>query len=99
MYDEAVGFGNAVLARNIGANWQHEWTNQIRSTVHVRDGTQDHLDTQRNDDVRDYGVRVDYSLKRWFDVYALFSNDERKSNFGNFTYEQNMFAVGIAASL
>jgi polysaccharide biosynthesis protein VpsM len=99
VYDEAVGFGDAVLARNVGANWQHEWNNQLRSTVHFRDGKQDHLTAQRNDDVRDYGVRVDYSVKRWFDVFALFSYDERKSNFGNFSYEQNMFTLGVNASL
>lgn len=98
-FDEAVGVGNGVLARNYMLNWEHNWTTLLKSTVVLSTTDQEHFGSTRNDSMDMWSVRLDYSVARWFDVYALASYDDRASNFFNFNYEQNLFAVGFNASL
>lgn len=98
-FDEAVGFGNAVLRRGYDLNWQHSWTPLLRSTLMLSTTDMDHNGSLRSDSMDAASLRFDYSLVRWMDLYALISYDERQSNFFNFNYEQNLFAVGFNASL
>lgn len=98
-YDEAVGVGNGVLARNYSLNWQHSWTSLLKSTLVVSTTDSDHFGSTRKDSMDVRSLRLDYSMVRWLDLYALYSYDERESNFNNFNYEQNLFAVGFNASL
>src|SRR5690606_2828779 len=48
-FDEAVGFGNAVLARTYSLNWQHSWNEQLRSTLSLGTTDSDHSGSLRSD--------------------------------------------------
>lgn len=98
-YDEATGVGNALLSRRYGLDWQHGWSDTLKSTVNYNRSNDDYIGSTRADTLKAAGVRLDYSVQRWLDLYFLVSRDERESNFGNFNYKQNLTAVGFNASL
>lgn len=98
-FDEATGVGNALEARRYSINWQHQWSDNLRSTLNWYTSDDVYNGSSRQDDIDALSFRLDYSIQRWFDVYVSFSQDERSSNFGNFNYEQNVAAIGFQASL
>jgi hypothetical protein len=98
-FDEATGVGNALNTKRYAINWQHQWNDNLSSTVNWNNSDDAYTGSTRNDDMDAYGVRLDYSVKRWFDVYASYAKDKRDSNFGNFNYSQNVWAIGFTASL
>jgi len=98
-FDEATGVGNALDTRRYSINWQHAWSDNLTSTVNWYTSDDTYTGSTRQDDIDALSIRLDYSVQRWFDVYVSFSQDERSSNFGNFSYEQNIAAIGFQASL
>jgi polysaccharide biosynthesis protein VpsM len=55
--------------------------------------TDDEFDSGRNDDITDYGVGLDYSLRRWLSVGAQYSVIERESNIPGFDYEDEVVSL------
>lgn len=98
-FDEATGVGNALEAQRYAINWQHSWSDSLRSTFTWYTSDDDYTGSTRQDDIDAVSFRLDYSVQRWFDVFVSFSQDSRDSNFGNFNYDQNVAAIGFAASL
>jgi hypothetical protein len=44
-------------------------------------------------------LRVDYSVRRWFDVNVSIAREERVSSFSLFNYKENVVAIGFSVSL
>lgn len=98
-FDEATGVGDALEATRYSINWQHQWSDNMRSSLNWYTSDDEYTGSSRRDDIDALSIRLDYSVQRWFDIYVSFSQDERSSNFGNFNYEQNVAAIGFQASL
>jgi len=60
--------------------------------------TNDDFDSGRKDDITDYGVGVDYSLRRWLSVGAQYSVVERDSNIAGNDYEDEIISLFLNGS-
>ncbi len=98
-FGEAVGQGSFQDTTNYNINWQHSWSESLRSTVNWYTSDDTYVGSSRQDDMDLLSIRLDYSVQRWFDVYVSYQQDERSSSFSSFNYEQNLMAIGFAASL
>jgi len=98
-FDEAVGQGNALETTNYNINWQHSWSDSLKSTLNWYTSDDEYVGSSRQDDIDLLSIRLEYSVQRWFDVYVSYQQDERSSSFSNFNYKQNLMAIGFAASL
>lgn len=55
--------------------------------------TDDEFDSGRQDEITDYGLGVDYSLRRWLSVGAQYSVIERDSNVPGNNYEDEIVSL------
>jgi len=60
--------------------------------------TNDDYESGRNDDITDYGVGLDYSLRRWLSVGAQYSVIERDSNVPGEDYEDEVISLYLNGS-
>lgn len=55
--------------------------------------TNDEFESDREDDITDYGVGLDYSLRRWLSIGAQYSVVERDSNVPGNDYEDEIISL------
>lgn len=61
--------------------------------------TNDDYESGRNDNIKDYGVGLDYSFRRWLALGAKYSRVERNSNLPGEDYTDNIFTVYLNGTL
>lgn len=93
--------GNYIDGDAYGVEWNHQWSDALTSKVHYKLAVEDQtdLDVGRTDDLNEYGVRVDYAMRRWLSLGLSFDYSDRDSNRNNFDYERNVTALHFKASL
>jgi hypothetical protein len=97
--ETAVGNGNFVDGTMTGASWTQGWTSSISTTVNYGMGDDDYDETNRSDDVTNYGVSVDYEFRRFLSIGVAYDFDERDSNINAFDYERNIYSLNVSLSL
>tara|TARA_R110002074_G_scaffold262023_1_gene434279 strand:- start:14571 stop:15770 length:1200 start_codon:yes stop_codon:yes gene_type:complete len=90
-FTESSGAGNFTQNDVINASWKHEWSSKLSTNLKMNYGenTFDQDTTGRSDDVFGVGASVDYKLRRWLDLGAGYSYDERDSSLNAFDYKRN----------
>ena len=61
--------------------------------------TNDDYESGRNDNIMDYGVGLDYSLRRWLSLGAQYSRVKRDSNIPGEDYTDNIFSIYLNGNL
>jgi len=99
--DESSGDGNYIDAEDYGVSWSHEWGNKITSNAYYSITDEDYADdaSGRQDDLTNYGVRVDYEMRRWLSLGLSASYSDRDSNDASNNYERNITALHLQLSL
>ena len=97
--ETSVGNGNFVDGTMTGASWTQGWTSAISTTVAFGTGDDDYDDTNRSDDVTNYGISLDYEFRRWLSIGVAYDFDERDSNINAFDYERNIYSLNVSLSL
>ena len=82
-----------------GASWTQGWTSAISTTVSFGTGDDDYDETNRSDDVTNYGISLDYEFRRWLSIGVAYDFDERDSNINAFDYERNIYSLNVSLSL
>lgn len=98
-FDEATGVGNNLDRKNYLLNWTHDWSANLSTEVNLSYSDDYYTGSTRSDTMEAYSLKLNYSVRRWLDVFGTVSTDSRASNFNNFDYDQNVVAIGFAASL
>jgi hypothetical protein len=98
-FGEAVGQGNALETDNYNLSWTHEWSNSLSHSLSLYASDDDYIGSQRADEFDVLSLRVDYSVRRWFDVNVSIAREERVSSFSLFNYKENVVAIGFSVSL
>jgi hypothetical protein len=98
-YGESTGIGDALETTNFAIDWQHAWSDSLSTSVSWFTSDDDYTGSVRADNIDALSLRMDYSVRRWVDVFVAFSRDKRDSNFGSFNYTQNIASFGFQASL
>jgi hypothetical protein len=98
-FGEAIGQGNALETDNYNLSWTHEWSNSLSHSLSLYASDDDYIGSQRADEFDVLSLRVDYSVRRWFDVNVSIAREERVSSFSLFNYKENVVAIGFSVSL
>lgn len=98
-YDEATGVGNALETSRYGLNWMHNWSNALSSSIGLNASDDKYIGSSRTDDVKNLNLQLNYAFERWLDFYVSYTYSDKESNFTVFSYEENVFAIGLSASL
>jgi hypothetical protein len=98
-FGEAVGQGDALETDNYNLSWTHEWSNSLSHSLSLYASDDDYIGSQRADEFDTLSLRVDYSVRRWFDVNVSIAREERVSSFSLFNYKENVVAIGFSVSL
>jgi hypothetical protein len=99
--EETTLQGNFIKRETLEATWTHRWSDrvdtQLRGLVGV--DTYEQAVDDRKDDSYTVALRVDYEFRRWANVYAGYSYDDKDSNAENLSYTDNIFRIGVELSL
>ncbi|MFT5397157.1 MAG: hypothetical protein ACI85N_002375, partial [Gammaproteobacteria bacterium] len=88
---ESSGAGDFTQNDAIDASWKHEWSSKLSTNLKMNYGenTFDQDTTGRSDDIFGAGASVDYKIRRWLDLGAGYSYEERDSTLAAFDYKRN----------
>lgn len=99
LFDETTGLGDAIERETFGANWRHEWTPRISTSVNASFNDEEYVAGLRDDDFDIISAGITYSVARWLDIGIDFGNEERDSSRQGFSYDRDFVAFRIEASL
>lgn len=108
--DRIIGFAGALqpsfaIARDLTAALSYAWTERLNfsldagvvNTTYRALGDSDR--TLQDDDLRFFGVGVDYKFRRWLQIGAGYKNYDRDSDEALFDYQRDVFTVSFEGSL
>lgn len=75
------------VSQSFGARW---------NTFAYYNRTSDEFDSGRKDDISDYGVGLDYSLRRWLSLGVQYSVIERDSNVPGNDYDDEVISLFLS---
>ena len=81
-----------------GANWNHDWSGQLTSTIGVSD-TRDKYDNGRDDTIQNFNAGVSYELRRWLDVGFRYDYNDSDSTLDSETWDRNRYMLLLNMSL
>lgn len=96
---ETNGTGAYIESRDFSVSWQHAWSQRLRSTVSLNDGSDSYQGSPRSDDRTDLSFGIDYDWQRWMNIGARYQFSDRESNQNQFDYDKNVFLVNVNLSL
>jgi hypothetical protein len=96
---ETNGTGSFIERSDYSAQWNHAWSDDLRSNLNVGFGKDDYADDPRSDDRASYGFSVSYDVDRWINVSAGYSYTERDSNNNTFDFERSQVMLSVNLNL
>lgn len=99
--EETTREGNFVNRWDVSAAWTHQWSDRVYTRLGALYGQDEYEDALngREDDIYNASLRTGYQFRRWANVYASYSYDEKDSNINSLSYEDNTFIIGVDLSL
>lgn len=99
--DESSGTGSYIDAEDYSVSWNHQWSNSIVTNAYYSITDESYAEDAGNraDDLTNFGVRVDYEMRRWLSLGLSASYSERDSNDESNNYERNITALHMQVSL
>ena len=96
---ETNGQGSAINHTTTSLSWDHDWTSYLHSNVMANFGHDTYVANPRSDKLRNFGVGVNYDMRRWLNVRFNYSHNKRESNQSQYNYNQNIYAVTFTVSM
>ncbi|MGA8260664.1 MAG: outer membrane beta-barrel protein [Arenicellales bacterium] len=90
--------GDFYISELIGATVRESIGDRLGAFVYANN-TKDHYDSGRRDELWDYGVGLDYSLRRWLSIGAQYSRITRDSNLAGENYNDQVISLYLNGSL
>lgn len=102
-FDEGSDNADTIKSQNTTLSWNHDWSERLSSIVNYTRSNQDYqYDTpgRKREDVLDsFGLSLNYEMRRWLDIGLGYKYAENDSDAANESYERNIFAISLNASL
>jgi len=100
-FDESTGAGDFIDRREVQVSWRHAWRSYLSSNLYYRTGTEDYAGVPREDDVDDFGISLDYSMRKYLDWQLYYAHSERDSNISGqgLDYDRNQFGLRATFAL
>jgi hypothetical protein len=99
--EETTRNGDFIRQDVLTAQWTHNWSDRIYTELGALVGqdTYEQSINDRKDDVYNASFRVGYEFRRWANVYAGYTYDDKDSNVEDLSYTDNIFRIGVVLSL
>jgi hypothetical protein len=99
--EETTRNGDFIRQDVLTALWTHNWSDRIYTELGALVGQDNYEQSinDRKDDVYNASIKVGYEFRRWANVYAGYSYDDKDSNVDNLSYTDNVFMIGVELSL
>jgi hypothetical protein len=99
--EETTLQGDFIKRSKLTARWTHDWSDRVYTELRGLIGQDDYEQSinDREDDIYNISFRVGYEFRRWANIYAGYSYDDKDSNIDGLSYTDNVFMVGVDLSL
>lgn len=90
----------SIESTNYSVSWTHDWLERVNSTVNLGVSSEDYSGgPARTDDTTNYGINVNYQMRRWLILNAGINVSDKDSNLPNFSNKRNIMSIGAQVSL
>ena len=96
---ETNGTGDAIDSTITRLSWVHHWKQRLNTDVSALYAQDDFSDTNREDNIYSFELRVNYDMRRWLNLSAGYRRTDRQSNDNTFDFDQNVFDISAIFSL
>ncbi|MNZ95387.1 hypothetical protein D3C78_1145330 [compost metagenome] len=90
---------SAVKLQTTTLGWKHYWKTHLYSDLSYTRMDLEYLDTDREDKFNSINLGLTYEMRRWLDIGLGYKYSDNDSNVGSESYERNIYALTINASL
>jgi predicted porin len=99
--EETTLQGDFIKRTNLTARWTHDWSDRVYTELSALYGKDEYEQSinDREDDIYNISFRVGYEFRRWANIYAGYSYDDKDSNIDGLSYKDNIVMVGVEFSL
>ncbi|MBO1923330.1 outer membrane beta-barrel protein [Thiomicrorhabdus sp. 6S3-12] len=95
--DEGNYGASSVDVRENSLDWRHDWGNRIQSNVMAAYSSKEYSNG-RNDDARNFSIRLDYQVRRWMDIGIGYIFSDQNSSDIDYDYDREQVFAGLSAS-
>jgi hypothetical protein len=96
---DPTGFGEYLVNQNVSVAWTHNWTTYLTSRVTAGLLKTDFAGTDRNDDMKNYGLGLTYEMRRWLRVSLDWTGTRRTSSQSQFDFDRNVTMLTLEGTL
>jgi hypothetical protein len=98
---ETNGIGSFIDAKTYGVAWQHGWSSRLSSSLffNYEEETYKEDADGRKDELAAFGVRIDYSMRRWLGLGLTVGYADKDSNIDTFDYSRNQVTFHLLMNL
>jgi hypothetical protein len=99
--EETTLQGNFIKRSAISATWTHNWSDRVYTELGGLYGEDVYEQSinDRKENIANVSIQVGYLFRRWINIYAGYSYDDKGSNAPNLSYTDNTFRIGVDFSL
>lgn len=99
--NETDGLGTFIKTKSGSISWNHAWSSKLSHTVTGSLSRDKYAGAgiARTDNVRSFGLSIDYQLQRWLNIGTSYDYTNRNSNALNSSYKKNVVAINFLATL
>lgn len=103
--DEGTNGAYVIETQTVTLDWTHQWLKRLKSEIEVGSTKQDYVGfvlpsgQSRSDDITRAGFGLIYDMRRWLDVGVSYSYLKGDSNELGRSYDRNIIALTMDASL
>ena len=99
--EETTLQGDFIVREELLAEWTHDWSDRIYTKLSGSIGRDEYKESvnDREDDIYNVSLTFGYEFRRWAEIYAGYSYDDKDSNADDLSYSDNVFLLGVDLSL
>lgn len=104
-FEEGNNGAFAIESQSTALNWDHSWSQRLKSSVSMGVANQDYLGApvptgaDRADELVNAGAGITYGIRRWLEVGLGYKFSENDSNASGRSFERNMVAANVGITL
>lgn len=98
-FDEGDSGASTIKTQSTTLSWNHDWAERLSSNVSYTRSDREYQDVSREDQIDTFGIGLTYEMRRWLDIGIGYKYAESDSDAANESYERNIYALTVNASL
>lgn len=96
---ETTGVGNFIESQNLSLYWNHDWSDDLGSTVMLNSGNDAYDQDVRDDDRTNYRISVSYDISRAINMGFSYELEDRDSSTDAFDSKTSIVALSLNIGL